>query len=193
MAFIGLRVPADAARLLESHEVPGERLSASDMHVTILYLGKTVPMVELAKAMVAAYGVATRTSPLSLAIDRVTNFPVGPDGWPLICRIESPELQKLSADLRAEFTRLGLPFNNKWPDYKPHVTMAYLKEQQPEGFAFDSPLPGPLPFVVHELTIWGGDDGDGRVHINIPFSLSPAQRMASRLASRKVHGRHPQS
>ncbi len=184
MAFIGLRVPADAARLLESHDVPGERLSASDMHVTILYLGKSVPVVELAKAMVAAFGVAMRTSPLSLSVDRVTNFPVGDDGWPLICRLESPELQRLNTDLRAEFARLGLPFNNKWPDYKPHVTMSYLKEPQPEGFVFDSPLPGPLPFTVHELTIWGGDDGDGRIHINIPFVLSPAQRMASRLASR---------
>ncbi len=184
MAFIGLRVPADAARLLESHEVPGERLSASDMHITILYLGKNVPVVDLAKAMVAAYGVAQRTSPLSLIVDRVTNFPVGNDGWPLICRLESPGLQQLNVDLKAEFTRLGLPFNNKWPTYAPHVTMAYLKDPQPEGFVFDQPLPGPLPFVVHELTIWGGDDGDGRIHINMPFVLSPAQRMASRLASR---------
>jgi 2'-5' RNA ligase len=185
MAFIGLRVPADAARILESHEVPGERLSASDMHVTILYLGKNVPVIDLAKAMVAAYGVATRTSPLSLVVDRVTNFPVGNDGWPLICRIESPELQSLNADLKAEFTRLGLPFNNKWPIYAPHITMSYLKDQQPADLIFDSPLPGPLPFVVHELTIWGGDDGDGRVHINIPFVLSPIQRMASRLARKK--------
>jgi 2'-5' RNA ligase len=186
MAFIGLRVPPDAARLLESHEVPGERLSASDMHVTILYIGKGVPVVELAKAMVASYGVATRTGPLSLSIDRATNFPVGNDGWPIICRLESAELQQLNADLRAEFTRLGLPFNNKWPIYKPHVTLSYLKEPQPEGFAFESLLPGPLPFTVHELTIWGGDDGDGRIHVNIPFVLSPAQRMASRVASRRV-------
>jgi len=186
MAFLGLRVPADAARLLESHEVPGERLSASDMHVTILYLGKDVPVVELAKAMVASYGVASRTNPLSLSVDRVTNFPLGSDGWPLICRIESAGLQRLNLDLRSEFTRLGLPFSNKWPDYKPHVTMSYLKDPQPEGFSFDSPLPGPLPFTVHELTIWGGDDGDGRISVNIPFVLTPAQRMASRLASRPV-------
>lgn len=186
MAFIGLRVPPDAARILEGHEVPGERLSASDMHVTILYLGKSVPVVELAKAMVASFGVATRTVPLSLSVDRVTNFPVGNDGWPLICRLESPELQQLNTDLRAEFTRLGLPFNNKWPTYAPHVTMSYLKDPQPDGFSFDSPLPGPLPFVVHELTIWGGDDGDGRVHISVPFVLSPVQRMASHLASRPV-------
>lgn len=186
MAFIGLRVPADAARLLESHDVPGDRLSASDMHVTILYLGKGVPILALAKAMVASFGVASRTPPISLVVDRVTNFPVGNDGWPLICRLSSPELQNLNADLKAEFTRLGLPFNNKWPDFKPHVTMSYLRDPQPDGFVFDSPLPGPLPFVVHELTIWGGDDGDGRIHVNIPFVLSPIQRMASRLASRPV-------
>lgn len=186
MAFIGLRVPADAARVLESHEVPGERLSASDMHVTILYVGKNVSIVDLAKAMVAAYGVAGRTRPLSLVIDRATNFPVGPDGWPIICRLDSPELQRLNADLKAEFSRLGLPFNNKWPDYKPHVTLSYIKEPQPEGFVFDSPLPGPLPFAVHELTIWGGKEGEGQIHVDIPFVLSPAQRMASRLASRPV-------
>lgn len=186
MAFIGLRVPADAARALESHEVPGERLSASDMHVTILYIGKGVSIVDLAKAMVAAYGVAGRTCPISLSIDRATNFPVGPDGWPIICRLESPGLQQLNADLKAEFTRLGLPFNNKWPDYKPHVTLSYVKDQQPEGFVFDSPLPGPVPFTVHELTIWGGKEGESQLHIDIPFSLSPVQRMASRLASRPV-------
>jgi len=180
MAFIGLRVPHDAARLLEGVEVPGDRLSASDMHVTILYLGKSVPIVELAKAMVAAFSVARSTSPLTLTLTSASSFPAGNDGVPVICRIESPELQRLNADLKAEFGRLGLPFSDKWPDYKPHVTLSYVKEQVPEGYSVDVPF-GPLVFSAHELTIWGGDDGDGRVSMSLPFVLTPAERMASRV------------
>lgn len=185
MAFVGLRVPHDAARLLEELDVPGERLSASDMHVTILYLGKDVPVVELAKAFVAAYGVARSTRPLAVTLSSASSFPAGKDGVPVICLIDSPELQKLHSDLKAEFTRLGLPFSDKFPDYRPHVTLSYVKDQVPDGYAVDAPFPGPLVFSSHELTIWGGDDGDGRVMVSLPFVLSPVERMASRIVGRQ--------
>ncbi len=185
MAFVGLRVPHDAARLLEGVKVPGDRLSASDMHVTILYLGKGLPMVQVAKAMVACSVVTEAQPPFGVSVSRVSSFPRNKDdGFPVICPVDSPELHSLRSALRASFQKLGVPFSDKWPEFRPHVTMSYVKDLPDgvEGFSFDQPLPGPLSFTALELTIWGGDKGDGRVHVGLPFVLSPLERMASRLS-----------
>lgn len=186
MAFVGLKVPHDAARLLEAVEVPGERLSASDMHITILYLGKKLPIVQVAKAMVACNEVTKGQVPFELGLSEVSSFSKNPDdGFPVICPVESPALHAFRDALKARFKSLGVPFNEKFPEYKPHVTMGYVKDV-PEGadFAYAAPLPGPLSFTAMELTIWGGDKGDGQVHIGLPFVLSPIEKMASRVASR---------
>lgn len=48
-------------------------------------------------------------------------FPEGPDGVPLVIRVESDKLRKLHDDLAA------LPHTDSFPDYKPHICVAYLK------------------------------------------------------------------
>lgn len=186
MAFIGLDVPADAASLLEGIDVPGDRESASDMHVTIVHLGKGVPVVQLAKAMLVAHECARATPPMSFTITRVSSFPGGDDGVPIICPIESPELQALNAMLKQRLRDLGIPFSDKWPDFKPHLTLGYFVDA-PEGFALDVELPVPVPFSVSELCLWGGNAGGPEVlRVSIPFALSPVQRMAVTVARRRV-------
>lgn len=187
MAFIGLDVPADAALLLEGLSgVPGDRESASDMHVTIVHLGKAVAPVQVAKAMLVAHSVAASFGPLNLSLDRVTNFPSGNDGFPIICPIESPELQALNAALKSELSRFGIPFSDKWPEFRPHVTLGYLRDADP-GFSIDSPLSSPLPFSVSQLCLWGGDAvGPESVRIQVPLAMKMVDRVASRIVARRV-------
>lgn len=185
MAFIGLKVPAGIARILESvPDVPGDRHSASDMHVTILYLGKGIPVTDVAKAMCAAYQITSQMRPFACGLSEVSSFPGSDDGVPLICPVESPSLHDLNAALKAEFDRLGLEFDNKYSEYKPHVTMSYVTDGSLESH--QQPLPGPLAWTASELVIWGGDNGDDVLSVSMPFVLNPGRsasfaRMASRL------------
>lgn len=182
MAFIGLRVPYEAAKLLEISPVPGERQRASDMHVTILYLGKGTPMVQVAKAMVVLDMLASSVRPFTISLKKITNFPRNPDdGWPVICPVASPELQRIHSSLKAALSKYGVPFSNKYPEYKPHVTMSYVREESP-GFSFNSELPDVLPISVHELTLWGGEREGRQLIVTVPLTLSLEERVASRVA-----------
>jgi 2'-5' RNA ligase len=184
MAFLGLRVPHEVARLLEVLDVPGQKLSASDMHITILYLGKNVPITELARVMVVAYSVICQQQSFVIGIESIASFAANPDdGFPIICPVESPELHQLHDSLITAFIANDINFSNKWPEYKPHITLAYHKPEpiQPE-FQFSSNLPAPLIFTSHELMLWGGDEGDGRIYIGLPFVLSPLERIAAKIS-----------
>jgi len=181
VALVGLRVPYEAARLLQGIDVPGDKLATSNMHVTILYLGHGISVIEVAKAMCAAHQVTSRTSPFLCGIKDISSFPVGKDGIPVICPIHSPGLHVLNAALRAEFDRLGVEYSKKWPEYEPHVTLSYITNSS--GSRADlSYLPGPLTWTASEMVIWGGDEGDEVLSITMPFVLGPVERAARQIS-----------
>lgn len=182
MALVTLKVPYEAAMMLEGVEVPGERLSASDMHVTLLYMGKGTPLVEVARAMLACHEVARAFSPFLLLLNRVGAFPEGEDGTPIILPVMSPVVMSLQASLKLAFQKYGMEFSDKFPDFKPHVTLSYL--QAGENVPPLAGLPGPLSWVAHEMMIWGGDAGESDVSIRVPFVLSPVHKAAARLTER---------
>lgn len=182
MAFIGLKVPHETARLLESIEVPGERLASSEMHVTILYLGKDLPIETVAQAMVAAFNVASQTNPFICGMKDVSSFPENPDdGIPIIFPVLSAGLHEFRALLLQELVKLKVPFSNKYPDYKPHVTASYVSDGSLTAYA--SPMPGPLTWTASEVIIWGGNKSDEVVSIHLPFVLGSIERIARRIAS----------
>lgn len=177
MAFIGLTVPSGTARLIETLDVPGERKAASQMHVTILYLGKDLPFDIISKAMIATINVCQKTNPFICGVKDVSSFPRNPDdGVPIILPVLSSGLHRLRNSLIEEFTTLGVPFSNKYPDFKPHVSVAFVKD---DGFgSYSSPMDGPLTWTASEIIIWGGNKNDELVSINCPFSLGPLEKIS---------------
>ena len=181
MAFVGLEVPPGIARILRGvKDVPGERHSASDMHVTILYLGKGLPVTDVAKAMCAAFQVTSRTNPFACGLTGVSSFPGGDDGVPVICPVQSPGIHELNALLKAGFDKYGIGYSDKYPEYKPHVTMSYVTDGSVDKYRQD--LPGPLAWTASELVIWGGDEADEMLSVSMPFVLGPLERMAFRIS-----------
>lgn len=183
MAFIGVKLPHEIARLLSEIKIKGEPASVDEFHVTMIYLGKDVPIDQVAKALVAAYEVTSQTPPFTMQTSMVTSFPPHPeDGVPIIARIESPALQDLRARLVASFQKHGVKFSNKHPDYKPHVTLGYSKDPLVDA---DKAADKQIPLVewgVGEMVLWGSNWGDGRVTITFPFSLQ--QKLATKVARR---------
>lgn len=181
MAMIGLRVPEATARVLG--EIPVEGDPSHHPHVTILNLGDDIPIPTLAVMMVAAYGVAEKYTPFTVRTNLVTSFP-SEDVVPVIAKVESDELHDLWGDLCTAFDQVELDYSKKFPEYKPHVTLAWADEQ-PE----DQSIPT-IEWGAHELCIWGGNSGEGRVLIHMPFSVMgrAASTHRARLAAGDIQG-----
>lgn len=171
MSMIGLRVPQEAAHTLSEIKVPGDPEQIANYHVTLLHLGDDLPISTVALATMVAYEVAAKTRPFSVRTSRVSCFP-NAEKVPVVARIESDALHTLWVDLREAFDAVHLEYSKKFPEYKPHTTIAWAKEP-----IEDIRIPT-MEWGAHELVIWGGDRGDRRVIVTIPFPLT--DRVASR-------------
>jgi len=165
MSFIGLKCPHEVGRLLHGIEVPGEKVPPTEFHVTILYLGKDVPMEMLGKAIVAAAEVAAAQKPFRCTLTHSTCFPKNEDGVPIICPVACPELYELHTKLKESFDGAGVDYSKKYPEYKPHLTLSYAEES-----VEDEPF-GPLEWSAYEMVLWGGDAGDDKLATNFPFAM----------------------
>lgn len=165
MSFVGIRIPHDVGRLFSSVQVPGEKVPTDELHITLLYIGKETPLEMIGRAVVAAAEVAESTKPFRLQVSKSTCFPKNDDGVPVICPVESPELHELNGQLKQSFDRHNVDYSKKFPDYRPHVTLAYHTDHvEEETF-------GPLDWSAYEMVLWAGDSGDDRVSATFPFAF----------------------
>lgn len=177
MAFLGLSVPAPTARLLSEVDYGGvgEATGTDTYHITICYLGKEIPMGRIGKALPVIFDVTSHTKPFTVGTNQVTTFPSNPDGTPVICRVVSDALHELRDNLWAALDDAGIEYDKKYPEFKPHVTLAYAKED----VEIDKEFPT-VEWGAHELVLWGGDSGDGRLVVNFPFSLEQREAAVRR-------------
>lgn len=168
MAFIGVKVPADAAASLARVKVPGEPVPPEEMHVTVLYLGKGIPIPDVLQATMACYLMTKRWAPFRVSARRVTCFPENPDsGVPVVARVVCPELQRLHHALKKSLDFMEIGYSKKYPDFKPHVTLAYAKKPM-AGHTIQS-----VGWDVEELVIWGGDEGAEKIAVTLPLHGGP--------------------
>ncbi len=165
MAFIGIKIPADVARLFRGLDLPGVRVAESEFHITVLMFEENWPIREVGKAMEASFEVLKDTEPFQVSVDKVTCFPKREDHpVPLIAKIVSKELQKVNKDLKKQFDKDDVEYSKTFKDFKPHVTLSYADE---EIKAID--IEPKIEFTVTELILWGGDNGDDRIFITFPL------------------------
>jgi len=165
MAFLGIRIPHETGRLLSKIDVPGEKVSVSEMHITLLYFGDEWPISEISKSLEAAYSVISETQPFLVKMDKVTHFSKSPEGkFPIITRVESKDLHKMRDALARKFDKEKIEFSKIHKDYKPHITLSYC-EEEPEDVGFH-----PVEFAVQEIVLWGGDHGDDRIFVTFPLA-----------------------
>lgn len=184
MAFLGLKVPYETARLLGQVKVEGEKEDLSSMHITILYLGKELPIEAVTRAIEVAYEVTSNTKPFTVKTQLVTSFSVNKDsGIPIIARVESAPLLALRNALTAAFDAEGVNYDKKYPEYKPHVTLAYKKPTGDSETGVEYPADQNIPQLewgVGEMVLWGGDAGDEKLSVTFPFDLALSKKAAYR-------------
>lgn len=170
MAALMLEVPGDTARVLREIPVPGDR-ETTDQHVTVMYLGKDVPIDRISSMLPVIYDITSTTLPFSVATSHVSTFPPGDDGVPVIAKINSPPLHRFRDALCAAFDAAKLPYDKKFPEYKPHTTLAFAPDPETK---VDLDIPE-VSWGAHELLLWGSNRGTGRIVVKFPLSLPMAK------------------
>ena len=181
MAILGLKVPHEVARALGHISVPGVTESIDTFHITLIHLGHDVPIDDISKAIVVAYGVAETTKPIPLSIEEVIAFPPGDDGYPIIGPVLGREVQDLWKELCAALDTAKIEYSKKFPIFKPHVTLAY------DVMDLEEPLSvGLFEWVAYEMVLWGGDAGDDRISVTLPFSMPGKEALYRRLVQARI-------
>lgn len=183
MAMIAIRVPHDTARMLEklAGSVSGDSQTASEMHVTLIYLGDDVSIGTLSKVMLACNSVTSKTTPFSLSVDKIDSFEPGKNGTPVILPIVSNELHALHKAVSEALDAAEVEYSKKWPEFKPHVTLSYVDGMKGSGF-----FPSPITWGAFELSIYGDNHGDGGISIAMPFELPSIELKMQTIAARIV-------
>jgi len=173
MAFLGVRIAPEVGRMLMEIDVPGVKESPSEYHITILCFDDNWPITEVSKALEATYEVVNKEEPFTITINCVDSFPKYKDNpLPIIARVESDDIHKLSDKLKAKFDEEKIDYKKNFKDFNPHVTLAYDKELEKfKKFKID-----PITFTVQDIVLWGGDYGDSRLFVN--FQLKKPEKRA---------------
>lgn len=168
MAFLGIRVPAEVGRLITGLEVPGEKESPSEYHITILCFDDNWPVSAISKALETTYDVVSKFKPFKVCAKNISHFPKREDNpIPIIAPIKSEDLQDLQdlhKKLAKAFDADKIDFKKSFKDFKPHITLAYSKDEH-DDFKIDPAI----EFIVNEIVLWGGDHGDDRIFITFPL------------------------
>lgn len=173
MAFLGIRVPHEAGRLLTNIEVPGKTVAPSEMHITLLHFEENWPISEMVKAIEVTYDMVSEIKPFLVMTEKVICFPPRDGKAAIVAQVKSAELHELREKLATEFDDAKIDFSKTFKDYKPHITLAYNDEEIDE-FEIDPPA----EFVVQEIVLWGGDHGDDRIFVTFPLKGPEKQKHA---------------
>lgn len=180
MAFLGIRVPHETGRLIRKLEVPGIKEMPSEYHITLLVFENNWPIKNILKATEAAYQVVSETEPFTVKINKVSHFPPRDDDpTPIIAPVKSEGLHALHKQLAKSFDKIKIDFKKTFKEYKPHITLSYSEDKH-DDFAI-SPA---LQFVVNEVVLWGGDDGDTRLFTT--FQLKSPERKKHAMLLNKI-------
>lgn len=175
MAFLGIKVPTETARLLSLLDLNGlgEPEPPGFFHVTLLCFDEELPIETIASTIGPVHQVVERTRPFTVSTHRLSCFKPHPEHGtvPIICVVESEALHVLQAELRGALDEVGIEYSKRFPEFKPHVTVGYSKDRSVYEQSRAEREFAPVEWGVHELVLWGGDEGDRRLIVTFPFSL----------------------
>lgn len=174
MAFIGIRVPENIGKLLNTIKIPGNKESVSEYHITMTYFGKNMPIKEISKILETTYQIFKDAKPFSVKIDEVGCFPKPKnDPCAIIAKIKSDELHELNDKIKEKLDKNDIEYSKEFKEFRPHITLAYADEEI-KKFEIE-----PLHFDVTSLTLWAGDYGNNRLFIDFLLKGPEKEKEAS--------------
>lgn len=159
MALISIKITDTFTQdALQATEVPGAKLYPYEYHITLVHLGDNYPVLDFLKAVEVASKVTEKTSSFTAELGMISYFPPKRGNYPIVCPVESIELQTLQAAIVSAFEEAGIPFVTSFQLFRPHVTLSYSLTKPP--------LPSPMKpwdnlyIDVRKVSFWPNDVGD---------------------------------
>lgn len=165
MSMIGLKVPADVVEKLLKIKVPGKKVPDDSYHITMFYFEKEFKIKDMMNLIKLVHDVIKNVEPFQIKGKKVSCFPKGEDGVPIIIPVESEGLMELRKRLAKKFDASDFQFSKKYPEYRPHLTLAYSSKDGDE-----KDVDG-IRWKATEIVIWGGPHDDEQIVISIPFKF----------------------
>ena len=124
----------------------------------MINLGRVASLTQVIKAMSVVAFAAQETKPFLVGCAFRTCFPRNSDeSIPIIARVQSPEIMKLRKKLVEQIETMGIEYNKKHPEFKPHVTLSYSQDSC-ENLGFE-----PIMWEVGSIAVWGGEEMTDRI------------------------------
>lgn len=174
MAMIAVPLSQETSRLFREIEIDGHR-DVSD-HITLFYLGDEVKINTILDIIPILYEVTSGMRPFEATCSRITTFPKGKNGYPVIGEIKCDLLHELREKVKKLLDKNKIDYDNTFPDYKPHLTLAYCKKK-PKNIK----LPIKTKIPINQIAIYGGDNADAKIFVNFPFSLGVEKSAADQI------------
>lgn len=142
-------VPKDIACQFPSQGKEGH--DSSPPHITLLYIGAMPPMFE-DKLKEVVKNICDHFKSFRVKLGNPKKFTT-PEGRRIYhSPVKSRRLKLLNEVVKSELLRHQIPFSNKHPDFKPHVTIEYVepgtkpkyRDLCPEG-----------EWIVDSIWVWG--------------------------------------
>ncbi len=176
MALVSIKVPHDTARLLSSLDVPGAKVDVGYMHCTVLHL-EDPTMEDVLRGIASTLKVTGITKPFVLGTRRISHFGGDGEEVPIVCPIDSSDLHDFQRALSKQFDVDGVPYSKKFPEYRPHVTLAMADAPLEEDV--EQTIDPNLEWGAHSVHLWAGDHGDEKLACEFAFTMGkPALRNA---------------
>lgn len=189
--LICVKVPLDAAKVLSSIDVPGDKEDLSGAHITLTYTPKEDTSVGiLGRVLEVLVPILENTRPFPVYTSRVSVFEATShsDGRiPIICRVDSNELHVVRDKISKALDSNGIPYAKNFPIYKPHITLAYAQDTEDLKNEWSDKRIPTVSFGVNALTVLLGWNGE-TVEASVPLHLGKiaALRVLSKFLQSKL-------
>lgn len=148
---VGLFIPLPSD-LAKQYPPKGEGNDNSPPHITLLYCG-TVPEHMEDKMEEVCKQVCTNFKSFNVKIKKPRKFINDKNETIRHSPIASLRLKRFHECMKEAFMQAGLPLSDKYPDYKPHITIEYIPQGQKSQYKEIKPQG---QFKVEEVHMWGG-------------------------------------
>lgn len=150
MGMLAAKINPKVAKQLSALEVPGQLEKPSNYHITMFYFEDDPSINDVADLIIPLFEKLEAQNTIRVILNKVSQFPAGEDGYPIIVPVVSPELKKLRQEIARIFDENEIDFSKLHPDYKPHITLSYSDKPIKDKW-FEE-----IEFEVDEICYYGG-------------------------------------
>lgn len=165
MAMLAIPLSPDISRLFREIEIETDIHRDPSDHITLFCLGDDIEINQILKIIPVVYDITSETQPFEVTSSKISYFPKGDHGYPMIVQIKSPELEAIHSKIKRGLDSKKIKYDKTFTEYNPHVTLGWARKR-PQKLKFDK-----VKWAISQIGLYGGDEVDSKIYVNFPFTL----------------------